>query len=306
LQEPAIEGSAAWTHVLKLSTLWNFAHLRAHAISRLLHLTKKTIHRVLLAHQYNVEEWLRDGYLHLCESPTLPNNRNIEKLGHAVFVKMVRAREKLAKNDNPRSRPEKIHLIENIFGLPHIPYVEDPLHQAPLDIDAPAQDTDETPSVPAKSKKRPRPSSTVNEEPSDEPVSKPTVSVTHKGPPLHAKKKKGISHPAATHQTHVQNVIAQAPYYNEEEYWQEYTPEQHAYYQPQPRSHPNLRRGMGQGRGRARAAGQGRGSGHMHPLPPKPITMPSNPSPGAHRGGSSTRGRGREGSRSRPYQDRRT
>ena len=47
-----------WSSVLRLSTMWGFARIRAIAITKLSELSLDPIDKIILAKQHNVDEWL--------------------------------------------------------------------------------------------------------------------------------------------------------------------------------------------------------------------------------------------------------
>ncbi|KAI6040610.1 hypothetical protein EDC04DRAFT_2602387 [Pisolithus marmoratus] len=89
-----------WVSVLKLSTMWEFANLRAAAISWLdtsdASLCRPDpVERVALATQYDIKEWLLPSLLALARRPDPIGVEEGRRLGIETALKLASVREKL-------------------------------------------------------------------------------------------------------------------------------------------------------------------------------------------------------------------
>lgn len=112
--------------------MWDFQAIRNQAIAELQKLTLNEVDKIVLAHKYDLTEWLMPGYTALAsrEQPLCMEEAN--QLGFEFVVKMARAREAVAKHrwlswcrkcqDTRRRGEISMHcvgqIVCDVFGLP--------------------------------------------------------------------------------------------------------------------------------------------------------------------------------------------
>jgi hypothetical protein len=109
-----------WTAVLKLSTMWDFSHVRKLAIKELSNVAMNPVHRILLARQCTVQKWLFAGCEELAKRTEPISIREAEQLGWDTAILIFQIREKsLAKFQATRIRSmwEDEGMQVNIEGL---------------------------------------------------------------------------------------------------------------------------------------------------------------------------------------------
>ncbi|KAK7008257.1 hypothetical protein R3P38DRAFT_3280775 [Favolaschia claudopus] len=83
-----------WIAVLKLSTLWRFLDERKLAIQQLQNRADlDPVERILLARQYDVAPWLREGYLALTQRSQMISQDEAAKIGWETTVHLFQLRE---------------------------------------------------------------------------------------------------------------------------------------------------------------------------------------------------------------------
>jgi len=112
-----------WTAVLKLSTMWDFSHVRKLAIKELSNIAMNPVNRILLGRQYTLQTWLFAGYEELAKRTEPISIGEAERLGWDTAILIFQIREEsLAKFQTARitSRDlgdEKIYSVkENVEG----------------------------------------------------------------------------------------------------------------------------------------------------------------------------------------------
>lgn len=90
-----------WTSVLKLSTLWKFGKLRREAIEELTKLlVGSPAEQVALGREYRVEDWMVKGYTELIQREPALTQKEKEKLGAPITIKIYEAREVTFRTGN--------------------------------------------------------------------------------------------------------------------------------------------------------------------------------------------------------------
>jgi hypothetical protein len=107
-----------WTSVLSLAHRWDFAAIRAVAIDELAAVTTP-IDKLVLARDYDVEEWLAGAYLAVCEAPAYPSDADCARLDRATIVRIGRAREALRSPRKLVPSSACAEIIRRVFGLQH-------------------------------------------------------------------------------------------------------------------------------------------------------------------------------------------
>ena len=91
--------SEEWASVLKLSTMWGFATARALAIAKLSQMTLPPIEKVILAKQYDVDQWLAPALNELAQREASLDMQDASRLepvvGWDFILKIAQVREKL-------------------------------------------------------------------------------------------------------------------------------------------------------------------------------------------------------------------
>jgi hypothetical protein len=106
--------------VLLVSTRYNFPAIRKTAMEKLYHHPNiSSIDRVLLARQYDIDEWLVPALVEICTSDELPSDEDSERLGFATFRQIVRAQRRMR---SPLGRlvvstREEEAIVKEVFGL---------------------------------------------------------------------------------------------------------------------------------------------------------------------------------------------
>ena len=91
--------SNEWAAVLKLSTTWGFAAVRAAAISKLSQMPLDPIEKVILAKQHNIEDWLTPALNELAQRQASLDMRDAARLepvvGLEFILKLAQVRESI-------------------------------------------------------------------------------------------------------------------------------------------------------------------------------------------------------------------
>jgi len=82
-----------WLAVLKLSTMWDFFDVRNLAIKVLSKVTMNPVTKVLLAREYNIQEWLLAGYDELAKRKETISLDEAEQLGKDTAIRLFQIRE---------------------------------------------------------------------------------------------------------------------------------------------------------------------------------------------------------------------
>jgi hypothetical protein len=105
--------SDEWTSVLKLSTMWDFDAVRKAAIERLWQMKLKPVDKVVLAHKYNITDWLVPALNELAQQESLEEEdaECIAQVASWSYVlKLTKVRESLARNQaNTNTAPTCSH-----------------------------------------------------------------------------------------------------------------------------------------------------------------------------------------------------
>jgi hypothetical protein len=138
-----------WTSILRVAHRFGFASQRKFAIKQLLALTSP-IDRIVLAHEFGVNEWLKPAYVEVSTAREFVSDADIDRLGLDVFKKLARVRDRLKAFIEPpvvivaapsadgsivpdaagipRPLPDATSIVEDIFQLrPPVPAAEDDL-----------------------------------------------------------------------------------------------------------------------------------------------------------------------------------
>jgi hypothetical protein len=89
--------------------------MRAFAIKRLVPLTS-CIDKIVLAREYDVDEWLKGVNVKACKMDKLPSDKDCDRLGFDLFKKIARAWESL-RVSRPTKNSAIEGVIEDVFGL---------------------------------------------------------------------------------------------------------------------------------------------------------------------------------------------
>ncbi|KAF7356246.1 hypothetical protein MVEN_00956100 [Mycena venus] len=89
-----------WISVLKLSTLWYFLDARELAIRQLDWIGLESVERILLARQYDVPGWLREGYEDLATRDEGISLEDAQKIGWETALRLYQTREMAQKNNS--------------------------------------------------------------------------------------------------------------------------------------------------------------------------------------------------------------
>jgi hypothetical protein len=94
--------------------------MRAFAIKRLVDLTS-CIDKIVLAREYDVDEWLKGAYVEVCKMDKLPSDEDCDRLGFDLFKKIARARESVRVSPSNKNAVIEV-VVEDLFGLaPSLP-----------------------------------------------------------------------------------------------------------------------------------------------------------------------------------------
>lgn len=92
-----------WSSVLRLSTMWGFARIRAIAITKLSELSLDPIDKIILAKQHDVGEWLAPALNEVARreaSICLDDVTRLEPVvGWDFILKIAQVRESLVRNE---------------------------------------------------------------------------------------------------------------------------------------------------------------------------------------------------------------
>ncbi|KZP27538.1 hypothetical protein FIBSPDRAFT_853399 [Athelia psychrophila] len=91
--KPITMRAREWTSVLKLSTLWRFGELRCEAIEALTKLVVSPTEKIALGREWRVKDWLNEGYKELIQRESGLTQKEKEKLGADITIKIYEARE---------------------------------------------------------------------------------------------------------------------------------------------------------------------------------------------------------------------
>jgi hypothetical protein len=88
------------TSVLKLSTMWNFYEVREMAVERLSQMQLKPIEKLVLAHKYNIDDWLVPALNQLAQQESL-EEEDAERIAQVTswgyVLKLMKVREGLGE-----------------------------------------------------------------------------------------------------------------------------------------------------------------------------------------------------------------
>ncbi|EIW80457.1 hypothetical protein CONPUDRAFT_82695 [Coniophora puteana RWD-64-598 SS2] len=90
-----------WTSVLKLSDMWDMNVIRTFAIQRVSGLKMDPVEKARLAIKYKVSEWLKEAVNDLAKRYNPMTEREVEKLGVKVVLKIAEVRERLVAVSSP-------------------------------------------------------------------------------------------------------------------------------------------------------------------------------------------------------------
>jgi hypothetical protein len=94
LETPNLHTKADWLSVLHLSDLLEIEAFRAFAIKQLASLTTP-VDKIIFGRLFDIDEWLEDAYVEVCESPHWLSNEDCQRLGLEEVVNIAQAREKI-------------------------------------------------------------------------------------------------------------------------------------------------------------------------------------------------------------------
>jgi hypothetical protein len=109
-----IRTQAEWTSVLHLAHRWNFAKIRAMAVTKLTALAGP-VDRVVLAHAYDVGHWLPLAYQALCEREECLSDEDGLKLGIHDVLKIARLRVAMRSGKVMLDGPARAVLVRDAF-----------------------------------------------------------------------------------------------------------------------------------------------------------------------------------------------
>jgi hypothetical protein len=118
--DPPLSTEDDWASVLKLSHRFGFKSMHRLAAKHLLPLTSY-IDRVVLAHAYEIDSWLPQAYMDVCELALLPSPADAHRLGFDVFIKIATARQQIYSVSGCVNLSERSKIIKNLFGSPSTP-----------------------------------------------------------------------------------------------------------------------------------------------------------------------------------------
>ncbi|KAF9239120.1 hypothetical protein BU15DRAFT_62137 [Melanogaster broomeanus] len=90
------DGSAQWTSVLELATLWEFGVIRKKAIEALEALPITPVDRIALATQYDIEDWMIPSINAMAQRPEPIGVEDVQRLGLDVALKIASVRERVS------------------------------------------------------------------------------------------------------------------------------------------------------------------------------------------------------------------
>jgi hypothetical protein len=102
-----------WISVLRVAHRFGFTSMRMFAIKHLSSLTS-SVDRIVLAHEFGIEEWLKPAYSEVCMSPDLVSDADIRRLGFELFMKIARMRDGL-KAFTPFAENDVMAIVEAVF-----------------------------------------------------------------------------------------------------------------------------------------------------------------------------------------------
>lgn len=82
-----------WTSVLKLSTMWNLTTIRRLAIGAMTPLLVDPVQKIVLARNYDVDEWLLPGLNRLVQRAESLSLNDFHKLGPDIVIAVAAIRE---------------------------------------------------------------------------------------------------------------------------------------------------------------------------------------------------------------------
>ncbi|EIN06752.1 hypothetical protein PUNSTDRAFT_25128, partial [Punctularia strigosozonata HHB-11173 SS5] len=82
-----------WVSVLKLSTMWQFAEIRARAVRELSAIAIDAVRKVVLAKKFSVDQWLLPALNEIARRAKPIDVEDIEKLGLEYALKLAEVRE---------------------------------------------------------------------------------------------------------------------------------------------------------------------------------------------------------------------
>lgn len=126
---------AEWTSVLQLAHMWEFQAIRSLAIAELQKSFLTEIDKIVLAHKYDLGEWLLPAYTTLASREHSLGMEEAIRLSLELVVNMARAREAVARHrclswcrkcQDTRRRGEISQIclgqiVCDVFGLPEPP-----------------------------------------------------------------------------------------------------------------------------------------------------------------------------------------
>lgn len=91
----ALKEQEEWISVLKLSTLWEFDHIRDKAITEVSKQWRKSaiLDKIALARKCKVSRWLLEGYVELVKQEQPPAENEVDALGYVAVYRIFRLRE---------------------------------------------------------------------------------------------------------------------------------------------------------------------------------------------------------------------
>ncbi|EPQ53964.1 hypothetical protein GLOTRDRAFT_15187, partial [Gloeophyllum trabeum ATCC 11539] len=82
-----------WTSILALATQWGFDSIRLLAIREVFPLASP-LDRIVLAHKFDIKEWLLDAYREVCERQAPLSDEEAERIGAKDTARVARVRER--------------------------------------------------------------------------------------------------------------------------------------------------------------------------------------------------------------------
>ncbi|EIN06768.1 hypothetical protein PUNSTDRAFT_46162 [Punctularia strigosozonata HHB-11173 SS5] len=109
-QDPVLS-CGQWVSVLKLSTMWQFDHIRSLAIRTLSVIPMEAVSKVVLAKTYNVEEWIVPSLNEIARRSEPIGVEDAAQLGLEWALKLAEVRESLVSTQiNTNQRQYNCHI----------------------------------------------------------------------------------------------------------------------------------------------------------------------------------------------------